>query len=583
MARNFFKGATAGVSATVAASFRHPTGPMNPRSLLLPSLAADALALGTHWIYDAAEIAREHPDGIVDYEDPRGSYHRGKTAGDLTHCGDQTLVLLRSLVLRGGFSADGWREDWRRYWDGEPTSYCDGATRATLESLRQGDGTASASQDLAGAARIAPVLALLADRPLSERIAAARAQTALTHGDAATIEAAEFFTRCGEALVDGCLVPEALRAAAQVPYTTLDARAILAEVEAAAALDAEAAAERFGRACRTSEALPLTLWLLLRHAEAPLEALRANAMIGGDSAARGLLIGMVMGAAHGHRWMPPHWLDGLNAWTEIEALLALAGHPGEPTIQRHEIEHPAGHTLAAVLDLPPEAPRVFALFAHCFTCGKNLRAAARIARQLAHQGIATLRFDFTGIGESDGAFEGTSFRSNVEDLQVAAEWLRARYRAPELLIGHSLGGAAVLAAAPHLPECRAVVTVGAPADPAHVKHLMAADLETIRREGQAEVTLAGRRFTVGSRFLEDLEDLGHEQTIAALGRELLILHAPDDSVVALENAGRIYAAARHPKSFHALAGADHLLSDPADADHVARLIAVWAGRCVGRA
>ena len=550
------------------------------RQLLLPSLCADALALGPHWIYDSAKIAELYPDGIRNYDDPRSTYHPGKSAGDFTHYGDQTLALLRCLVLRQGFSVDGWHEDWYQFWKNNPPAYRDGATKTTLALLERGVDAASESSDLAGAARIAPILALLAARPLSERIDAARAQTALTHGDRATIDAAEFFTRAADAIISGSAIPAALEAAASASYQALNARDFLNQSIAATALNPAAAGEKFGLACNTQQAFPLTLWFLLRYPEQPLEALVANTMAGGDNAARGLPIGLLMGAAHGLAWLPNEWLGGLNQRDEIEALLTLAGISSEPAISHHTIPHPDGHTLSAVLDLPADPPRAFALFAHCFTCGKNFRAASRIARRLAHEGIATLRFDFTGIGSSKGDFSGTSFLSNIEDLRITADWLRQHYRAPTLLIGHSLGGAAVLAAAPHIPECRAVATIGAPADPAHVIHLIADDLETIRREGKATVTLAGRQFTIGSRFLDDMENLSHEQTIAALDRELLIMHAPGDSIVPLENAGRIYSAARHPKSFVALAGADHLLNAPADADYAARLIATWASRCV---
>lgn len=550
------------------------------RQLILPSLCADALALGTHWIYNPSKIARLFPDDTRDYDHPRTDYHPGKSAGDFTHYGDQILVLLKSVVLRGGFDAAGWRDDWKNYWKNDPLSYRDGATKATLGFLERGVDAASESNDLAGAARIAPVLAALSDKSLEIRVAAARAQTALTHGDRATIDAAEFFTRAADSLASGVSMHEALDAAASVRYEALDARDFLHQVIAAAGLDETAAGQKFGLTCHTPDAFPLTLWFLLRHHDQPLEAIIRNTMSGGDNAARGLLIGLLMGAAYGTAWIPLSWCEALRAHDEIEALFTLLAPCTKSTPQFVRILHPEGHQLAGILHFPAESPRAFALFAHCFTCGKSLRAATRISQALARHGIATLCFDFTGIGGSEGDFAGTSFASNVADLQVAANWLRENHRAPVLLIGHSLGGAAVLAAAPAIPESRGVATIGAPADPAHVLHLLGENVAAIREHGEAVVTLAGRKFTIGSRFLDDLENLGHDEIITHLGRDLLILHSPTDEIVGVENGGKIYSAARHPKSFHSLAGADHLLTEPAQADYAAGIIAAWASRFV---
>ncbi len=554
--------------------------PPTARQLILPSLCADALALSSHWIYNPAKIARLYPDGPRNYDDPRTEYHPGKSAGDLTHYGDQILVLLKSVVLRNGFDAAGWRDDWQRFWKNNPPSYRDGATKATLGFLERGVDAASESNDLAGAARIAPVLAALADKPLEARIAAARAQAALTHGDPATIDAAGFFTRAVDSLVAGNPMQEALAAAASARYEALDARGFLEQALAAAGLDENTAGRKFGLTCHMPEAFPLTLWFLLRYHDQPLEAIVMNTMAGGDNAARGLLIGLLMGAAHGTAWMPASWIEGLRANDEIQALLTILEPSSKSTLRSVRIPHPEGHQLDGVLEFPAGPPRAFALFAHCFTCGKSLRGATRVSQALACHGIATLRFDFTGIGGSEGDFAGTSFRSNVADLQVAAGWLRENHRAPVLLIGHSLGGAAVLAAAPAIPESKGVATIGAPADPAHILNLLGEDVAAIRKHGEAVVTLAGRKFTIGSRFLDDLENLGHNETIALLDRDLLILHSPTDEIVGIENAGNIYSAARHPKSFHSLAGADHLLTDPAQADYAAGIIAAWASRFV---
>lgn len=241
----------------------------------------------------------------------------------------------------------------------------------------------------------------------------------------------------------------------------------------------------------------------------------------------------------------------------------------------------SGAPLAARLELPAETPIAFALFAHCFTCGKDSSAAVRIARALAVRGIAVLRFDFTGLGQSGGDFANTNFSSNIADLAAAADFLRATYKAPELLIGHSLGGAAVIAAAHLIAEARAVVTLGAPSDASHVAHHFAAHADDIAAKGEADVSLGGRRFTVKQQFVDDLKDPRHAERIAGLRRALLVMHAPTDEVVGIENAANIFLAAKHPKSFLALDGADHLLSRADDADYAASLIAAWSARYVG--
>lgn len=237
-----------------------------------------------------------------------------------------------------------------------------------------------------------------------------------------------------------------------------------------------------------------------------------------------------------------------------------------------------GQSLAARFDQPAGVPRAVALFAHCFTCSKDILAAKRIAEALVADGIAVLRFDFTGLGHSEGEFANTNFSSNVKDLVAATDFLREQGRAPTLLIGHSLGGAAVLAAASEIPEATAVATIGAPADPAHVADNFASSREEIERTGEAEVELAGRRFRIKKQFLEDIEGHRLEHAIGSLKKALLVFHAPRDQIVGIENAGRIFLAAKHPKSFISLDDADHLLTRPADATYVARMLATWAER-----
>lgn len=242
-----------------------------------------------------------------------------------------------------------------------------------------------------------------------------------------------------------------------------------------------------------------------------------------------------------------------------------------------------GDDLAARLDLPQGPIAAFALLAHCFTCSKDFIAAKRISAGLAARGIAVLRFDFTGLGSSEGDFANTNFSSNVEDLLAAVAFLREHYRAPTIMVGHSLGGAAVLSAAPDVPEVRAVATIGAPAEAEHVAHNFLPHLDQIAEEGSATVDLAGRTFTIRRQFLDDIRSHRVLERVAQLHRPLLILHAPLDQTVGIDNAAEIFTAARHPKSFISLEGADHLLTRPADAAYVADVIAAWAARYVDRA
>jgi len=251
--------------------------------------------------------------------------------------------------------------------------------------------------------------------------------------------------------------------------------------------------------------------------------------------------------------------------------------------RRIEFTGSTGDQLAARLDLPGGVPLAYAIFAHCFSCSKDILAAGRIARRLAASGIAVLRFDFTGLGHSEGDFANTNFSSNIADLLAAARFLEAEYEAPSLLVGHSLGGAAVIAAALDLPSVQVVATLGAPADAAHVTHQFAADLETIESKGVAEVRLAGRPFTIKKQFLEDIAGHALEAAAARLKRPLLIAHSPIDETVGIDNASRLFMAARHPKSFLSLDGADHLLSRKEDARHAGDMIAAWAGRYVDHA
>jgi len=248
--------------------------------------------------------------------------------------------------------------------------------------------------------------------------------------------------------------------------------------------------------------------------------------------------------------------------------------------ERFQFEGMGGHQLAASLDLPTETPIAYALFAHCFTCGKDVLAARRIAAALAAKGIAVLRFDFTGLGSSEGEFANSNFSSNIADLVRAADHLRETRKAPAILIGHSLGGAAILAAASQIPDAKAVVTIAAPSAPAHVTGLFKDEIEDVRKHGEIEVSLAGRPFKITRQFIDDIAEHDLLAKISKMRKALLVMHAPTDDTVGIDNATRIFTSARHPKSFVSLAGADHLLTNKADATYVADVIAAWATRYI---
>lgn len=246
--------------------------------------------------------------------------------------------------------------------------------------------------------------------------------------------------------------------------------------------------------------------------------------------------------------------------------------------ERMDFQGPHGK-LSAKLDAPDGAPRAYGVFAHCFTCSKDVLAATRIAQGLAERCVAMLRFDFAGLGASAGDFADTNFSSNVDDLVAAADFLRARFAAPTLLIGHSLGGAAVLAAAHRIPESKAVVTIAAPSDPRYVvDKLLSEHLDTIAESGEARVRLAGRDFAIRQQFVDDASRHRLHERIAQLERALMVMHAPQDDTVDMANAGRIFELAKHPKSFVSLDGIDHLVTGRDDAAYVAALIAAWSAR-----
>jgi putative redox protein len=239
--------------------------------------------------------------------------------------------------------------------------------------------------------------------------------------------------------------------------------------------------------------------------------------------------------------------------------------------------------LSGILDLPDAgSPAHFAVFAHCFTCSKDFKLAVNMNRELVDRGIAVLRFDFTGLGQSGGDFSDTTFTTNAEDIASAADYLSDFHKPPKLLVGHSLGGAAALYAAPSVGSASAVATIATPSEPRHLKEYLGIDGDTLASKGRMDIKVAGRSFTIGKEFVEDLDRVNMAERIRDLGKALLVLHAPEDTVVGLDNASYIFEHARHPKSFISLDGADHLLLDEADARYAGALIAVWALRYLNR-
>ena len=250
-------------------------------------------------------------------------------------------------------------------------------------------------------------------------------------------------------------------------------------------------------------------------------------------------------------------------------------------IQKINFTNAEGQQLVGRLELPiNQHPHNFAIFAHCFTCNKNLSAVKNISRELTANGFGVLRFDFTGLGESEGDFENTNFSGNVDDLISASNYLKENYTAPSLLIGHSLGGAAVIFAASAIESVKAVATIGAPSNPKHVEHLIQSSVDEIKATGKANVSIGGRPFTIKKQFLDDIETKSLPDVAKNLRKALLVMHSPQDTTVGIENAEEIYIAARHPKSFVTLDGADHLLMKKEDSIYVGSVIATWAKRYI---
>ncbi len=548
------------------------TSPQTLSPFLLSALVADSLSLGAHWIYNQAKIKRSFPNGIIDLTKPLASYHGDKKAGDLTHYGDQTLWLQQSIQQSNSYDPEAWKALWLEKM-ADYAGYIDSASSETLASKGT---TLSASNDLAGASRLAPLLDL--NLSLEDTIAAARSQTQLTHGDPSVIDSAEFFVRAIFAVKAGSTFLDAFLTAAQEgQYTTLDASShIQTAIDKGAEGDHLAVASSLGLTCHFPEAFPLTLYYAIHHGENFADCMSQNALAGGDSSARAMLLTLLF-TAKDH----PADIAEILRLVEDLTLAAPISKKQEFTPGSHRLSIDSRHgILSGVIEIPENEIKACAIFAHCFTCGKDYLPEKKITQALAKNGIATVRVDFSGLGHSSGAFEDSSFLTNIEDIYTVADWLRENYLAPNLLIGHSLGGTAVLAAAAQIPEIKAVATVGAPADPAHILHMFSESVEEIQQNGKAVVSLAGRNFTISQKFIDDVKGYDYIANLKSLKGQKLIMHSPIDQTVELKNAGEIYTHLQHPKSFIALDGADHLLTADSDVDFVAQMTATWAKKVI---
>jgi len=512
---------------------------MNYKKYTRASLLADSLSLATHWIYNQSKIQREFPDGIYKLSAPKSQYHGTKKEGDLTHYGDQAVWL------------------------------ADGASKETLSS--EGKGISN-SNELAGAARIGVLLDQ--DVDLKSAIESARSQTTLTHGDPAVADAAEFFVRAVKYVEKGKTFNVALQEA--VDEGVYNALPVKEHLEKVRSMDASAylkVGQELGLTCHIPEAFPLALYFLIHHGERFDDCISKNSLTGGDTSARAMLLGMMFAARDGD-------VNGV-LYNQLNLVGAIIHKKQlkEYSAGSHKVEITSPHgKLSGILEYPDGELKAVALFAHCFTCGKDFLPEVQITKALAKLGIATLRVDFAGVGKSEGDFAATSFLTNLEDLYASSEWLSENLACPSMIIGHSLGGAAAYAVASEVCGIKAVISIGAPADPAHVVHLFEDHVEEINREGVAEVPLAGRKFRIGKKFIDDIKSYDYKAKLNALTGHKLVMHAPDDDTVSLKNAGEIYSELQHPKSFIALEGANHLLTDKKDSEYVANIISVWAER-----
>ncbi|PSW15792.1 hypothetical protein C9J01_01895 [Photobacterium rosenbergii] len=531
------------------------------------ALAADALALGPHWIYNPSKLKRLYPNGVYALTDPKSAYHPNRRAGQLTHYGDQIAVFRQYLEIQGVFNEQTWREHWLGAMVGYD-GYLDGATKQSLKNA----GYGSDSNDLAGASRLAPLLDL--NLPLEATIQAAREQTSITHSPQCVADAAELFVRMVFSIQQGNSFSEACEMSInEGSYTELEPERHFLKVKQCLKSGEQPVevATQMGTTCHTPEAFPLTLYFALQFDDNFADCLSENALVGGDSAARGIILSLLFAAR-----------DGDVGSAIYQQLTDTPRESVTFTPGTHQVSvlHQGKH-FAATLDIPNDVPKAFILFAHCFTCGKDFLPEKRLCQALAKHGFATLRIDFSGVGGSGGEFVDTSFLTNVEDLGIAASWMSEQGMDISALVGHSLGGTASLAVAGQLPSVKAVITIGSPFEPKHILHLFEDHIDKIKENGQASVMLAGRPFTIGERFLSDLKQLDQRGRLGSLkGVNSLVIHVPDDDTVDIKNAGYIYSALPQPKSFLALQGADHLLQNKSDVEYVAKMASIWLERAL---
>jgi len=551
----------------------------NLKTSILASFIGDSFSLAPHWNYNASKLRRLY-DRLTEFVDlPEDTYHTSRSSGDFTHYGDQMLWLLDHVARSGRFDVDSFRFQWEeamRGYDG----YFDGASQETLSNLRDGQRhTPSSSNDLAGASRIAPLLLAENLKDEADLVQAAREQTRMTHGDDQVIDSAEFFMRVAVRVLAGEDVLPTLRAVSSRSFDALPAKEWIRKADDLLETDTTNAIGKLGQTCHVDHAFPATVYLLKKYSTSLEEALIENAMAGGDSAARGMILGLILGAALGRKALPERWITATRQAGQIEEQIDSRLPVHRFGTQKFDFRNREGVRLSGRLEMPEGSPSAVALFAHCFTCSKDIAAASRITREMARTGIAVLRFDFTGLGNSDGDFANTGFSANVEDLLDAAAALETHLNRPvTLLVGHSLGGAAVLSAATHLPSIQAVATIGAPAEPGHVLHLFEDALPEVSANGSADITLAGRQFTIRQSLVEDLTRTEHVQTLQHLSMPVLLLHSPEDQTVGVENAAYLEKQITGPVSRVLLSGADHLLTRKEDADFAARIISLWAKR-----
>lgn len=548
----------------------------NIESSVVGAFIGDSFSLPAHWNYNPTKIKRLYGriTNIAPLEENK--YHTTRESGDFTHYGDQMLWLLEYVSRNGSFDA----ESFALYWSESMLDfdgYMDSATKNTLENHRAGKRAPSSSNDLAGASRMAPLLLAANLKDENDLAEAARQQTAITHGDAQVVDAAEFFMRVLVRVLAGEELMGALRTVAKRDFAALPAVEWIRKADALMDVDTTAAIGILGQTCHVDHAFPATVYLLKKYAHSFEEAQIENVMAGGDSAARGILVGMILAAIHGRARIPEQWISATRLMPQIVQSIDACLPVHRLGTLKFGFQNRDGIRLSGRLETPDQKPIAVALFAHCFTCSKDIAAASRVTRELADLGFAVLRFDFTGLGNSDGDFSNTDFSANIEDLLDAAAAVESELEQPvELLVGHSLGGAAVLAVAAQISTVKGVATIGAPSEPAHVVHLFEEALPTLERDGVGEVELAGRRFQFRQSFVDDLTGHKSEEVLESLSTPALILHAPEDQTVDVDHARFLQQHLRGPASLVYLEGADHLLTKTRHAQFAAKMIALWA-------